>query len=172
MAEKTLSALIGDLRKKYQTVLAKAEALRLERDETANAPLSRDELVEQIDAFVDGTAARYGDAIRERIHSAATKPADFQIGAERPLSRTGAATGYAVLDHDAVSAGALIAMVGAETVKAALVSQVDALELQHGLPSAEREKRLSSLDQQIAKAEAEIASQRKSAASQGIFLEV
>jgi hypothetical protein len=174
-----LRAALSTATRDYNAALAELERLKRERDEIAQAPCARADLIAELERWTDRIAAEYEDALDNRLMLFA------EVGPDR-LARELDPSGFSSLrdlfslvrtnrgsiddlkDQRTASGGALVYLAGPDRVKALLRARVEALDFKDGLPAAARRARIAELNAQIQAVEDELESMREALRASGL----
>lgn len=169
-----LRSAVGELVAEKKRIEADLENLKRKREDIANAPAGREDLIALADAWINEQAERYSSALRTRLlalgHRGAVESAEAVP--QHLTSLLGIdSSPRGGPDKEFVQPEALVLMLGPQAIKAALAREIDALEIPNeGLPAARRKAELAKLDKQIGEAEEQLAKLRAEASAAGVTL--
>lgn len=150
---------IGDA---IQTRLAQREALAQERDRVASLAMHRDDLIQAVDAWIDGVRPLYAKHLKNVLEPLSRKP-------DRPVPEARHGDFGLIAADGKVMPFPLLALLGPH-LKTALHDLIRELPLAdaEALPAPERRAKLAELDERIEEVDSELATLREQAALAGL----
>lgn len=129
---------------------AKLEELKQQREDAMLLPLPKEDVLRQINEYVDTVSDKYHAAAAEAIKGVAHRPLENDGRSFRFLVRPAGTRDEAVPDF------ALFALIGPDRIKQALAETVSRMEWKSGLPLSKRKTEIERLDREIADTEAKL----------------
>lgn len=170
---KSLKKAVTDLGTGLRGVRKQLRELREERDQVANAPPSKADLVGLVERWVADQAAAYQRNFEKQTLQPLLRRPGLLLEPDRAMRGLAVSTGAVARDSNMGAAGidGALAFVLRDTLTKAMTQAIQDADFAPGLAMVDRAKKVAELDAQIAKLEADEAALVEAASAAGVIVD-